>query len=409
ASVDLPWSMWAMIEKLRMRSCGFMRGVLYQAPREVVVTSRRSGTSSREIYMKRTHPILLSLLCLLAAAPLPSSMAAHHPHDACPGHGDDVDTLPVLPDQEPPAPAPPAATATAAPDAAAGGEEKKDEKKEEKWDVNNPPGPRTEVPLDVDEGTWMAVDVSPDGKEIAFDLLGDIYVMPAAGGEATALTHSIAWEMQPRYSPDGKLIAFTSDQAGGDNVWVMDRDGKNPRQITKESFRLLNSPTWTPDGQYIAARKHFTGTRSLGAGEIWLYHRTGGDGLQMVKRPNDQKDIGEPAFSPDGRYLYYSQDVMPGAIFQYDKDPNTEIYDIQRLDRQTGETDRFVSSPGGSIRPTPSPDGKHLAFIRRVRGKSVLHLMDVRSGEQWPVYDGLDRDMQEAWAIYGVYPGIAWT
>src|SRR6185436_16683076 len=98
---------------------------------------------------------------------------------------------------------------------------------------NNPPGPRTEVPLDVDEGTWMAVDGSPDGKELAFDLLGAIYVMPAAGGEARALTQSIAWEMQPRYSPDGKLIAFTSDQAGGDNVWVMDRDGKNPRQITK--------------------------------------------------------------------------------------------------------------------------------------------------------------------------------
>ncbi len=358
--------------------------------------------------MKRTHPILLSLLCLFAAASAPTSMAmaAHRPHDGCPGHAG-ADALPGLPDQEPPPP--PAPAATAAPDATAGGEEKKDEKKEEKWDVNNPPGPRTEVPLDVDEGTWMAVDVSPDGKEIAFDLLGDIYVMPAAGGEARALTQSIAWEMQPRYSPDGKLIAFTSDQAGGDNIWVMDRDGKNPRQVTKESFRLLNSPVWTPDGQYIAARKHFTGTRSLGAGEIWLYHRSGGEGLQMVKRPNDQKDLGEPAFSPDGRYLYYSQDVTPGVFFQYDKDPNTEIYDIQRLDRQTGDTESFVSSPGGSIRPTPSPDGKRLAFIRRVRGKSVLHLMDVRSGEQWPVYDELDRDMQEGWAIHGVYPGIAWT
>jgi imidazolonepropionase-like amidohydrolase/Tol biopolymer transport system component len=360
--------------------------------------------------MKKTLPLHLLLLGLLAAAPAPST-AAHHPQDGCPGHGDPGDggsaTLPGgpgLPDQEPPPPA-----EAPLPDPATAGEKKEEEKKDEKWDVNNPPGPRTEVAIDVDEGTWMAVEVSPDGREIAFDLLGDIYVLPIAGGEARALTHSIAWEMQPRYSPDGKHIAFTSDQGGGDNIWVMDRDGKNPRQVTKESFRLLNSPVWTPDGQYIAARKHFTSTRSLGAGEIWLYHRTGGDGLQMVKRPNDQKDIGEPAFSPDGRYLYYSQDITPGPIFQYNKDPNTEIYVIQRLDRQTGETERFVTGAGGSIRPTPSPDGKHLAFIRRVRYKSVLHLRDVRTGEEWPVYEELDRDMQTAWAIHGVYPGMAWT
>src|SRR3954454_2849599 len=283
------------------------------------------------------------------------------------------------------------------------------EKKEEKWDVNKPPGPSTEVPIDVTEGTWLSLDVSPDGKEVAFDLLGDLYTVPIAGGEARALTHDVAWQMQPRYSPDGKTIAFTSDQGGGDNIWIVDRDGSHPRQVTKEPFRLLNSPAWSPDGQYIVARKHFTAQRSLGAGEMWLYPRSGGEGLQLTKRPNDQKDAGEPAFSPDGRYLYFSQDITPGRVFEYNKDPNTEIFVIQRLDRRTGDVQRFVNGPGGSIRPTPSPDGKTLAFIRRVRGKSVLHLMDLRSGEIWPVYDGLDRDMQETWSIHGVYPSMAWT
>ncbi|HEY4593050.1 MAG TPA: amidohydrolase, partial [Thermoanaerobaculia bacterium] len=282
-------------------------------------------------------------------------------------------------------------------------------KKEEKWDVENPPGPSTEVPIDVTEGTWLSVDVSPDGKEVAFDLLGDLYTVPIGGGEARALTHDVAWQMQPRYSPDGKTIAFTSDQGGGDNIWIVDRDGSHPRQVTKESFRLLNSPAWSPDGQYIVARKHFTAQRSLGAGEMWLYHRSGGDGLQLTKRPNDQKDAGEPTFSPDGRYLYFSQDITPGRVFEYNKDPNTEIFVIQRLDRRTGDVQRFVNGAGGSVRPTPSPDGKTLAFIRRVRGKSVLHLMDLRSGEIWPVYDGLDRDMQETWSIHGVYPSMAWT
>ena len=283
------------------------------------------------------------------------------------------------------------------------------EKKEEKWDVNKPPGPSTEVPIDVTEGTWLSLDVSPDGKEVAFDLLGDLYTVPIAGGEAKALTHDVAWQMQPRYSPDGKTIAFTSDQGGGDNIWIVNRDGSNPRAVTKESFRLLNSPSWSPDGEYIVARKHFTAQRSLGAGEMWLYHRTGGDGLQLTKKPNDQKDAGEPVFSPDGRYLYYSQDITPGPIFEYNKDSNGEIFVIQRLDRKTGRTQRFVTGPGGSVRPTPSPDGKTIAFIRRLRGKSVLHLMNLRSGETWPIYDGLDRDMQETWSIHGVYPSMAWT
>lgn len=283
------------------------------------------------------------------------------------------------------------------------------EKKEEKWDVNNPPGPSTEVPIDVTEGTWMYVDVSPDGKEVAFDLLGDIYTVPIGGGEAKALTHDVAWQMQPRYSPDGKTLAFTSDQGGGDNIWIMNRDGSNPRAVSKESFRLLNEPAWSPDGEYVVARKHFTAQRSLGAGEMWLYHRSGGEGLQLTKKRNDQKDSGEPAFSPDGRYLYYSEDITPGPIFEYNKDPNGEIFAIQRLDRQKGTTQRFVTGPGGAVRPTPSPDGKLLAFVRRVRAKSVLHLMDLRSGETWPIYDGLDRDMQETWSIHGLYPGMAWT
>ncbi|XXF81705.1 amidohydrolase family protein [Myxococcaceae bacterium GXIMD 01537] len=255
----------------------------------------------------------------------------------------------------------------------------------------------------------MSLDVSPKGDEIVFDLLGDIYVLPLKGGEARALTHGAAWDMQPRYSPDGRSIAFTSDRGGGDNLWVMNRDGGGARAVTQEKFRLLNSPAWSPDGQYLVGRKHFTGRRSLGAGEIWMYHRSGGEGVQLTERPNEQKDVGEPAFSPDGRYVYFSQDVTPGKTFEYNKDPNGEIYVIQRLDLETREIDPFLSGPGGSVRPTPSPDGKSLAFVRRVRGKSVLYVADVASGAERPLYDGLERDMQETWAIHGVYPAMAWT
>jgi Tol biopolymer transport system component/imidazolonepropionase-like amidohydrolase len=277
------------------------------------------------------------------------------------------------------------------------------------WHVDDPPGPHHDATLDTHTGTWMSVDVSPDGRELVFDLLGDLYLLPLEGGEARALTHGLAWDEQPRFSPDGRRIAFTSDRGGGDNIWVVDRDGTHARAVTKETFRLLNSPAWSPDGQFIAARKHFTSTRSAGAGEIWLYHFSGGEGVQMTKRRTEQKDEGEPAFSGDGRYLYWSMDATAGPRFDYNKDSNTPIYAIQRLDRESGEIDNFAGGPGGAIRPTPSPDGRSVAFIRRIRGDCVLFVADVASGEEHPVYSPMERDLQESWAIHGVYPGMSWT
>jgi len=283
------------------------------------------------------------------------------------------------------------------------------EENSEAWDVNNPQGEFKNVDIRVSEGTWMNIDLSPDGEHIVFDLLGDIYRMPASGGDAELLRGGIGWQMQPVYSPDGKHIAFTTDEGGGDNIWVMDADGSNARPITEETFRLLNSPAWSPDGNYIVARKHFTARRSLGAGEVWMYHVNGGSGVQLTARPNDQKDLGEPAFSPDGQYIYFSQDDTPGKTFHYSKDSIEGIYTIKRFDRESGDIEVILGGTGGAIRPTPSPDGKYLAYIRREDFKSVLYLYDLETGEKRRLYDGLDRDMQETWAIHGVYPTMDWT
>ncbi|RUO57923.1 amidohydrolase family protein [Pseudidiomarina insulisalsae] len=277
------------------------------------------------------------------------------------------------------------------------------------WDVQNPQGEFKDVQIKVNEGTWMNVDMSPDGQYIVFDLLGDIYRMPAKGGEAELLAGGIAWQMQPVYSPDGKYIAFTSDASGGDNIWVMDADGSNARVVTNETFRLLNSPAWSPDSQFLVARKHYTARRSLGAGEVWMYHVNGGSGVQLTERPNDQKDLGEPAFSPDGRYIYFSQDDTPGKTFHYSKDSLEGIYTLKRFDRETGDIDVIRGGPGGAIRPTPSPDGKHLAYIKREDFDSVLYLYNLETGEEQRLYTQLDRDMQETWAIHGVYPTMDWT
>jgi imidazolonepropionase-like amidohydrolase/Tol biopolymer transport system component len=283
-----------------------------------------------------------------------------------------------------------------------------DKKDTKKWDVSNPEGPYKEVSFAVNEGTWMNVDVSPDGKEIVFDLLGDIYSIPVTGGDAKLLRGGHAFEVQPRFSPDGKKILFTSDAGGGDNIWMMNRDGSEAKQITKESFRLLNNGVWSPDGEYIVARKHFTSTRSLGAGEMWLYHISGGNGVQLTARKNDQQDVNEPCVSPDGRYVYFSEDMYPGGFFQYNKDPNNQIFVIRRFDREKGTVENVTGGPGGAVRPQISHDGNFLSFVKRVRTKTVLYIRNLETAEEWPVYDQLSKDQQEAWTVFGIYTGYSW-
>ncbi len=284
--------------------------------------------------------------------------------------------------------------------------------KDAKWDVNAPAGAKIkQVPIAVDEGSWIDVDVSPDGTRIAFALLGDIYTMPISGGKPTRIAEGLAWEVQPRWAPDGRQIAFTSDRGGGDNIWVMNADGSNMRQVTKESFRLTNQPTWSPDGRFIAAKKHFTTGRSLGTGEVWLYHVTGGGGVKLVKRPNEahQKELGEPTYAPDGSAIYYTRNTTSGPIFEYAQDSNAGIFAIERYDLATGEVSTAVSGYGGAVRPAPSPDGKSIAFVRRDKDVSQLWTKDIASGQETMIYDRLDKDVQETWAVTGVYPNLDWT
>ncbi len=284
-------------------------------------------------------------------------------------------------------------------------------KAEESWNIEAPKGATIkQVPIKTDEGTWMDVDVSPDGQTLAFTLLGDIYTMPITGGTPRRIAEGLAWDVQPRFSPDGKRIAFTSDRGGGDNIWVMNLDGSDKRQVTKEDFRLLNQPSWSPDGRFIAAKKHFTTERSAGTGEIWLYHVSGGGGVQVVERANErlQKELGEPVFAPDGSAIYYTRNTTPGNVFEYAQDSNAGIFAIERHDLATGEVTTAVSGYGGAVRPAPSPDGKELAFVRRDKDVSQLWVKDLASGRERMIYGALDLDVQETWAVTGVYPNIDW-
>ena len=285
-------------------------------------------------------------------------------------------------------------------------------KKDEKWDVNAPLHTTLrQVPIRTDEGTWMDVDVSPDGRTIAFTLLGDIYTMPIAGGTPRRIAEGLAWEAHPRFSPDGRRIAFTSDRGGGDNIWVMNVDGSDKRQVTKEDFRLLNQASWSPDGEYIVAKKHFTTQRSLGTGEIWIYHVSGGGGVKLVARSSEelQKELGEPVYAPGGDAVYYTRNTTPGNTFEYAQDSTQGIFAVEKVDLKSGEVTTAVSGYGGAVRPQPSPDGKLISFIRRDKDKSELWVKNLATGVERRLTGGLDLDMQETWAVQGTYPTMAWT
>ncbi|MGH2668144.1 MAG: TolB family protein, partial [bacterium] len=119
-----------------------------------------------------------------------------------------------------------------------------------KLEVNATPENARKVEFTTDEGTWMSVDVAPDGRSILFDLLGDLYRLPIEGGKARRLTSGPAWDYAPRTSPDGRAVVFCSDRSGNMNLWLMQADGGAPRPLTQETGAVFSSPSWTPDGLY---------------------------------------------------------------------------------------------------------------------------------------------------------------
>ena len=280
-----------------------------------------------------------------------------------------------------------------------------DDGTEPAWDIADRHGPGHEVAFTTKTGTWMSVDVHPDGDRFVFDLAGDLYELPLAGGAAKRLTSGAAWDAEPRYSPDGATVAFTTDRGNNNNLWLMDADGGRVRPLTTEAGVRLRDAAWSPEGDYLVARKRFTDRSSIGTNELWLYHRLGGSGVQLTKK-EEAAGVMEPAVSPDGRYVYFS---LRRGRFSYNEDPNRGIWQIGRLDRTTGQMRPLTGEFGGAIRPTPSPDGASLALLRRVRARTVLEIYDLASGARRPVADWLDRDGQEGFGNNGLYPRMDWT
>ena len=274
-------------------------------------------------------------------------------------------------------------------------------------DVAAQAAPRRDLPLEparharfaASRGTWISLDVSPDGQTIVFDLLGDLYTLPISGGTAVRLTSGLAYDAQPRWSPDGKRIAFVSDRGGGDGVWLMSADGRDTTLVTRGRDDQYWSPEWTPDGRYIVATK-VGGTPT---GKLWLFHADGGSGIPLLRDPQQLLMLGA-AFTPDGRFVWYAQRM---GAWQYNAIlPQTQL---AMFDRETGLVTPMSDRYGSAFRPAISPDGRFLAYGTRHDAETGVVLRELASGdERWLAYP-VQRDNQEAAPDLDLLPGYSFT
>ena len=284
--------------------------------------------------------------------------------------------------------------------------------KAEKKEEGLPLKTERKIEFNTTEGTWLSLDISPDGKTIIFDLLGDLYSMPSTGGAARPFMKGLPFDSQPKFSPDGRMIAFVSDRSGSNNLWISNADGTNPKQLSKEDQAELVSPIWTPDGEYIIVSK---GSRSsLGAADLWIYHRLGGGGLRISKgkppvvAPGSTPRAGPSSYgaipTKDGKYIYYARQSPGGR-----SGLRIRNCQIVRRNRITGEEDTITFAPGNAFRPVVSPDSQKLIFGTRYEGKTGLKIRDLKSGgERWLKYP-IQRDEQESRATRDLLPGYVFT
>lgn len=250
------------------------------------------------------------------------------------------------------------------------------------------------------EGSWLSVDVHPEGESVVFGLLGDLYTLPIGGGEATRITSGMAFDSQPRYGPEGDQVAFISDRSGSEHVWVLDRSEQDTTRLSTGDNLRFHSPEWTPDGNYVIASRQ----TSLGdPAKPWLYHVEGGSGTPLVEEPESMRLSGA-AFGEDPERVWFAR--RSGA---WDYNAILPEYQLAVYDRDTGQLYERSSRFGSAFRPTLSPDGQWLAYGTRHDAETGLRLRNRETGEErWLAYP-VQHDDQESIATRDVYPGMSFT
>jgi TolB protein len=226
------------------------------------------------------------------------------------------------------------------------------------------------------DGKWLAYisDRSKVGNEGAYE----IYVMRANGSGLHRVTRDRWVDDQIAWAPDGKRFVFSSSRGSGRfSLWVMNANGTGARRLTRDG----EVPAWAPDGKTIAFARYNPGAGTSGIDELWLIDPDGSNERQLTFPPQHE-DVSSlnghdsmPAWSPDSEKLSFARRYRG----------RTDIY-VVRADG-TGMR-RLTTDSGFHIWPAWSPDGKRIAFVRGLRPRRAIYVMNADGTQQKRIAGG---------------------
>ena len=170
-------------------------------------------------------------------------------------------------------------------------------------------------------------------------------------------------DYEPRWSPDGSRIAFTSWRTGHREIWICDPDGLNARKVTATGGRHVGWPNWSPDGKFLA----YDGTNA-GLRYIYVINADGGEPRRITNHPADDA---VPSWSGDGKWIYFASQ-------------RTGASEVWKIAAGGGEAVPLTTT--GGRWPYESPDRNHVYFAQDT-GERALLRVPVDGGEVEHVLD----------------------